>query len=403
MTLNFIYTTFRLAVLTCVTMILISCGGGGDGIGNAPTITAGTYDWSTSQLVITGTNFVSASGAANDIDSSLFTIIGAGGSYTLINTADVEITSATSATVILSATDRLNVHGLLNKNGTQVGDATTYNLAAADNWMVGAPAIINIADVSGNGITVANVATPTITSATYDPDTGSFLVTGTNLFKKSGVANDIDLSKLTFTGGTANSTYTLTTATDREITSAISFTATLSGADKTNVDALLDQIGTTSSGGSTYNLAAADNWLTGADATANIADATNAVTVSIYPKVTSATYNAGTGALVVTGTNIQANGGGSDIDASTFTFTGEGGATYTLKDTADVNRDSVTQFTLFLSATDKAAVNLILNKNGSSSTGGTLYNLAAADDWNTNVTAGDTSDTSGNGITVSGR
>lgn len=369
---------------------------------SVPAITSATYDASTGQLVITGANFVNQSGAANDIDASLFTFTGEGGdTYTLTDTSDVEMTSATAATVTLSATDQLSVHGLLNKNGTASGGAVTYNLAAADNWITGAPAVNDVSDTTGNGITVSNVQTPTITSATYDSDSGVLQVTGTNLFRKTGASNDIDISALTFTGGTANATYTLTSGSDVEITSATAFSLTLSGADKTNVDALLDQLGTVSSGGSTYNLAAADDWLAAADIAANIADATAAITVSINPKVTSATYNAATGVLVVIGTNIQANGGGADIDVSTLTFTGEGGATYTLTDSSDVERDSATQFTVTLSATDKAAINQIVNKNGTSSTGGTTYNLAAADDWNTNVTSGDTSDSTGNGITVS--
>src|SRR5690606_28197946 len=98
--------------------------------------------------------------------------------------------------------------------------------------------------------------------------------------------------------------------------------------------------------------------------------------------------------------NFAANGSGLDIDASAFTLTGEGGETYTLTDTADVERDSLTGFTLTLSATDRAAVNMMLNKNGAGSTGGTTYNLAAADDYVTAFTAGDTSDAT-NAVTVS--
>ncbi|HNP26483.1 MAG TPA: DUF4347 domain-containing protein, partial [Nitrosomonas sp.] len=366
-----------------------------------PTVTSATYDIGTGQLTITGTNFVNKSGATNDLDASLLTFTGEGGNYILTDTSNVDITSATAATLILSATDQLHIHGLLNKNGTLSSSATTYNLALADNWLAGAPNAIDIADLTGNGITVSNVLTPTITSATYDSNTGTLVVTGANLFKKAGASNDIDVSMLTFTGGVANATYTLTNTIDAEITSATSFTITLSGADKTNVETLLDQTGTTSSSGSIYNLAAADNWLTAADTATNIADATAAITASVNPKITSATYNANTGDLIVTGTDIQANGSSSDIDVSMLTLTGEGDINYTLTDSADVERDSATQFTVTLSATDKAAINQIINKDGISSTGGTTYNLAAADDWNTNAVAGNTSDTTGNSITTS--
>lgn len=366
----------------------------------APAITSATFDASTNVLTVSGTNFVANSGASNDVTVSLLTLTGEGGSYTLTSSS-VDVTSATAFSVTLNADDQLAVRGLLNKNGTTSSSATTYNIAAAEDWMAGTAASITVADLTGNGITVSNVQTPAITSATYDSDTGILVVTGSNLFKKTGASNDIDISTLTLTGGTASATYTITSASDVEITSSTSFSVTLSGADKTAVDALLDQTGTTSSGGSTYNLAAADNWLSAADAATDISDAVNAVTVSINPRITSATYDASSGSLAVTGTNLQANGSGADIDASKFTFTGEGGSTYTLTDSADVEISSSTAFTITLSATDKAAIDQIANKNGTASTGGTTYNLAAADDWNTNATSGDTADATGNGITVS--
>lgn len=367
-------------------------------VDNPTTLTSATFDWQNGAVVLTGTDFIAQDGAANDIDTSALTFTGVGGAYTLTDTSDVEISSNSSASITLSAEDLLQVRGLLNANGTASG-GVNFLLTAADDWLPGAPGSLDLADAD-NTVTVSNVQAPSITSATYDSDTGVLSVTGSHLFKKLGASNDIDLSMLTFTGGTGNATYTLTTATDVEITSATSFSATLSGADKTAVDALLDQIGGTSSTGTTYNLAAGEDWLAGADPGASIADATSPIMVSSAPRITSATYDASTGVLVVTGSNIQANSSGADIDTSKLTLTGEGGATYTLTDTSDVERDSISQFTLTLSATDRAAVNQMLNKNGTSSTGNTPYNLAAADDWNTNVTAGDTTDAS-NGVTVS--
>ncbi|MCP4048357.1 MAG: DUF4214 domain-containing protein, partial [Gammaproteobacteria bacterium] len=363
-----------------------------------PKFTSATYNASNGQLVITGTDFVSHSG--DDLIAAMLTITGEGGTYTLTDTPNVEISSGTEATVTLSSTDKLHVDGLLNRDGLSSA-SSTYNLAGADGWMPQSPG--DESDTVGNAINVTAVAAPTITDANYDSDTGVVTVTGTNFSHKVGASNDIDVSTFTFTGGAGNATYDITSAVDVEIISSTSFTFTLTGADKTNVDALLDQIGTSSSGGSTYNIAGADGWITGADSAADIADtAGNAVTVTINPKIDTSTYDAATGVLVVTGTNIQANGGGDDIDASRFTFTGEGGATYQLTDSPDVERTSVTEFSLILSATDKAAVNQMLNKDGLSSTGGTAYKLEAGDDWNTNVTAGDTSDTdAGNTITVS--
>ena len=49
------------------------------------------------------------------------------------------------------------------------------------------------------------------------------------------------------------------------------------------------------------------------------------------PTLSSATYNASNGALVITGTNLPAYAGATnDIDISKLTITGEGGNTYTL-------------------------------------------------------------------------
>ena len=127
------------------------------------------------------------------------------------------------------------------------------------------------------------------------------------------------------------------------------------------------------------------------------------INITPEPTVTSATYNATTGALVVTATDLQANGSDDDIDVSDLTLTGEGGATYTLTDSADVERASATEFTVTLSDTDKAGVNQILNKSGLKSTDDTTYNLAAAEDWNRGAFADvDIEDLTLNGITVSG-
>ncbi|BCS96955.1 hypothetical protein DSLASN_25870 [Desulfoluna limicola] len=368
---------------------------------SAPMITSATFDHSSGSLVVTGSHFSARAGVANDIDVSLLTVAGGdgGATYTLTDSADVEVSSGTTFFVVLSTTDKLHARGLLNKGGTASGSGTTYNLAAADNWMRGADPDEDISDLTGNGITVSNCVAPTISSATYDADTGQLTVTGMNFFKMPGAANDIDVSLLTVTG--EGGTYTLTSHSDVEITSATSFRIILSGADKTNVDALLDQLGTTSTGGTTYSITVADNWLSAADAATDITDAgLNAITVVLVPKITSATYDASMGILVVTGTNIQANGGGSDIDVSNFTVTGEGGATYTLTNTNDVDRTNRSQFTLVLSSTDRAALGTIFNKNGTSSTSGTPYNLAAADCWNSNFTYGNAEDLTGNGITV---
>lgn len=369
---------------------------------SGPTITSATYDASTGALVVTGTNFQATAGAANDIVANKFTLTGEGSTtYTLTDTANVEIASSTSFTLVLSATDRAAVNQLLNKNGPSSTGGTTYNLAAADDW----DAFVTAGDTSDatNGVTVSNVAVPTLTSATYDASTGALVVTGTGFLKSAGATNDIDVSKLSVTGE-GGSTYTLTSA-GVEITSGTSFTVILNATDIAAVNQILNKNGTSSTGGTIYNLAGAEDWNRGAEAAVVIADTTgNGITVSgvVVPAITSAAYNASTGVLVVTGTGLlKLSGATNDIDASMFTLTGEGSSTYTLTDTADVEITSGTQFTLTLSATDRAAVNLILNKNGPSSTGGTTYNLAGAENWNTGADSSVNIADASNGVMVS--
>jgi hypothetical protein len=91
-------------------------------------------------------------------------------------------------------------------------------------------------------------------------------------------------------------------------------------------------------------------------------------TLQPIPKIDSATYNAPTGELQVTGQNLKAAAGAmNDIKANKLSLTGEGGATYALTDTSDVEISSSTQFTITLSVTDKVNLRELLNKNGSTS------------------------------------
>jgi hypothetical protein len=117
------------------------------------------------------------------------------------------------------------------------------------------------------------------------------------------------------------------------------------------------------------------------------------------PTIASATYNALTGVLAVTGTNLSGTlGSSNDIAVNLITITGQGGSVYTLT-SSNVEITSSTAFSVTLNPADKASVDLLLNKNGASSTGGTIYNIAGANGWNASNPAA--SDLTGNGIVVS--
>lgn len=150
-----------------------------------------------------------------------------------------------------------------------------------------------VADLTGNGITVSNIPSPTITSATWTQNTGVLAITGTNFVTKAGAANDVDVTKLTLSGD--SSAYTLTAnTTNVEITSATSISITLGATDKAALATRLNKEGTSSTENVTYNLAAAEDWLAGsAGASANLADADltgNGITAggfNVAPVITS--------------------------------------------------------------------------------------------------------------------
>lgn len=349
-----------------------------------PTINSVTYDIATSNLVVAGTGFVKRNGVG-DIDASMFTITGEGAAtdaYTLTTTADVEITSTTAFTLVLSAADKDKIDQIVNKNLTASTGGTTYNLGAGEDWAVGADAAVNVVDATGNGITASNVANPTITGFAYDATVGVFTITGTGFLSSAGKANDVDASLFTVTGE-GGATYTLTNTPDPEITSTTSITLTLSAKDKDEVNQIINKLGAASTGATNYDLAVLDNWAMGADpAVADLSHnaAFNASNV-LVPTILYTSYNKDTGYLHAFGTGFSSRAGQADIDASMFTFTGLAGSSVALTTSLDVEIASTTDFTIVLSESEKIAVNNILDKFGTSSADNTTYNLAAAEDW----------------------
>jgi len=99
-----------------------------------PTITSSIYDRTTGDLVLTGMGFDTAS----TIDVTTLTIKGegAGASAFTLTAATPNPTpfSATSATVLITGTDKTAVDAVLDTNGTLASDSTVYNLAAAADW-----------------------------------------------------------------------------------------------------------------------------------------------------------------------------------------------------------------------------------------------------------------------------
>jgi hypothetical protein len=173
-----------------------------------------------------------------------------------------------------------------------------------------------IADITSYNFTTIPTS-PTLTSASYDATSRILTVSGTEFPSYAGSSNDIDVSKLTITGE-GGTVYTLT-STSVEIISGTSFSATLNATDLVGVNQIANKSGTTSTGGTAYNLAAATGWAPGFTSTpADLIGNPIAVSNVPVPTITSATYTATTGVLIATGTGFLKLLGttGNDIDVS---------------------------------------------------------------------------------------
>ena len=247
-------------------------------IDTLPGITSASYDAATGVLAVTARNLEAKAGVANDIDVTKLSIQGEGGSSYTLTSANVEIASPTAFGITLNAADKAALNQILNKDGGIATGGSTYNLAAAEDWDAGAAAAFVIADPTGNGITVSNVAAPTISSVTYDKGSGVLTVSGTGFLKLVGANNDIDVSKLSLTGE-GGVPYTLTSSSV-DIASGSSFSITLNAADNAAMALRFTKDGLSASDSTVYNLTAAEDWAAGAAAAVVVADGTNPVTVS---------------------------------------------------------------------------------------------------------------------------
>ena len=341
--------------------------------------------------------------------------------YKLIDGSITEQTDELVLGPFLRWTDHeLNPYYQYNKEGIFKGFATTSfrlvvntNSGCSGDECTGRPIIVKLED--GTYLNLGHSETfefninhfvaekTSIASATYDLSTGVLFVTGTNIEAQVGDNNDIDISKIAITGeGGSSEAYTLTSSNVERI-SETSFSATLNAADQLELAGLLNKNGTSSGGGTTYNIAVASDWNPGANSSP--ADSSgNVITVSnvAAPTLISATYDDSSGVLTLTGSNLPAYPGPSnDINVAQLTITGGSNNNYTLTST-DVELTSATSASISLNSFDQTSLDGLLNKNGTSSNEGTTYNITADDDWargaDSSVDIGDFTD---NVLTVS--
>jgi hypothetical protein len=235
-------------------------------------------------------------------------------------------------------------------------------------------------EVAIDDVVIANARiAPSITSAAYNAGTGVLTVTAAGI----NAGDNIDPSKFTVSG--QGGSYTLTSPVVAAA-SGTSFSFNLNAADKLALNGVLNNNGGTAVSGAGFNLAAALNWDTSRPSGQDLTG--NPVTVSNVqlPTITSATYDATTHTLTVTGSNLVGTlGPSNDITVAKLALRGEGGASYTLTTTGNVEVTNANSFSVVLTGADIAAVAALLNRNGTASAGGGTYTLAAGDDWNSAI------------------
>ena len=328
----------------------------------APTITSATYNVATHVLTVTGTNLV-ANGSGSGITVSKLTITGEGGAVTqyTLTSSNVDPTSATTFTVTLNSADQAGVQKLFTANGTISTGNITYNLAAADDWNT----VITGGDISDatNAITVSNVGVPTFTSATYDGNTGKFVVTGSNFLPLAGSNNDVIANKFCFVGD-GNGQYCLNDTPNVEITSATSLTITLSAGDLAVINSLATKNGTSAADNTVYNLSAAQGWDAGALNAVNdtVNNASVTVTIASAPTVTSITRvdTSPTNATSVRYT-VTFSASVTGVDTSDFSLTNTGSVAGTV---SSVTGSGTTYTVTVSSITGSGTLRLDLNSTG---------------------------------------
>ena len=105
-------------------------------------------------------------------------------------------------------------------------------------------------------------------------------------------------------------------------------------------------------------------------------------TDTTQPSISSVSYNAASGLLILTGANLTSTA--ASFKVTDFKLNGDGNTAYTLSNASKIaGRPDSSSFSIQLSTADQLAVNGLLNKNGNTAVSGATYNLSASAGWDT--------------------
>ena len=340
--------------------------------GLIPTINSVKYNAANGLLTLNGLYLTTDS---HQYVATDLTLKGDGNSsYTLTSGSSVAgVPTNTSVSIQLSAADQLAINGLLNKSGLAANDGSIYSLNAGSGW----DSSISVAN--SQPISVSNTVAPTLTAVSYNAASGVFSFTGNHL-SNHGSSNGIAVNNFSLTGG-SNGNYQFNATNDSVSNlSSTGFTITLSNADKTAVNSFVTVNGTAPLSGAAYNLNSLANW----DSNNGASISTQSVYVSgLLPTLSSASYNAATGQLTLSGNNLTT--ASSNYLVTDFILKGDGNTSYTLSNSSTISgTPTSTSLSIQLSVTDQLAINGLFNKNGTlANDGSSIYNLSTTIGWDT--------------------
>ena len=334
-------------------------------------INAVTYNTYTGLLTVTG------NAITHNLNLSDLTLSNGTGSYTL-GTGDSVVKVATgSFSVQLGSADQKAAAALFTTNGDLNGQ---YQLTALSGWD-GAYTLAdnNTVSIAHNSVTLGSGATYSILDSASLKLFAGLTVSGggsgdTLTASISYPAADGSLQGAGLSGSAGSYTLTASSAvTLQKELQQLLFTPTRY-LTATSAPFTLTVTGTTSTLDSTY-----------------ILDRVNIIATA-GPTISSATYNAMTGVLTISGSKLT-----SGVVLGSLTLT-VGSQSYTLSAASDkLGKVSSSGFGVTLGSADRMAVNALFSNNGTTN-GSNSYGLSTALNWD----GAETTATSGNTVTVSG-
>jgi hypothetical protein len=234
-------------------------------VSESPVIEDARYDASNGHFDIYGQHL----NTGRQIESTRLTISRGTQSFRLTSlTTNVVPSSSTRATIVIAGKDRAFFNWILNDDGLRSREGDHYHLSVEENW--------NGLALADQTITVSliNFQSPSIVSAVFNKRESTLDINATSLAAMPEPVKDINSTLFTITGRN-NETHSLTSASpDVNVLSDTRFIINIGEADKTIIDQLIDIVGTESSTGNSYNLAAAEGWNRAVHADHSIADLT---------------------------------------------------------------------------------------------------------------------------------